>query len=205
MIITAIETWRKGKYLISLNDEPAFVLYSAEVKKYGLKEGEELGDAVWETILEETLIKRAKTRTLHLLDKMDRTEKQLREKLRENMYPEEAIDAAVEAAKRGNYLNDARYASQYAYEKSRQKSRKMIEMELISKGIDRRLVADALQELGDSDTGVIMKLIEKKCPDPSELDFQKEQKLIRFLLGKGFSMSDIRREISAWKEKTFDE
>ena len=43
MIITAIETWRKGKYLISLNDEPAFVLYSAEVKKYGLKEGEELG------------------------------------------------------------------------------------------------------------------------------------------------------------------
>ncbi len=201
MTVTAIETWRKGKYLISLNDEPSFVLYSSELKKYGLKEGDELDDALWESILQETLIKRAKSRTLHLLDKQDRTEKQLREKLKEGMYPEEAIDAAVEAAKRGNYLNDERFASQYAYEKSRVKSRKVIEMELINKGIDRQIVADAMQEIEDSDSGLVKKLITKKCTDPSELDFPAEQKLMRYLLGKGFSMSDIRREISEWKEE----
>ncbi len=200
MIITSIESRQKGRYLISLNDEPAFILYSSELKKYALKEGEELEDSLWETILRETLIKRAKSRTLHLLDKQDRTEKQLRDKLREGFYPEEAIDAAVEAAKRGKYLDDERYASQYAYEKTRTKSRRVVEMELLNKGIDRQMVEKAMEEIEESDSGLLQKLITKKCHDPSELDFMKEQKLIRYLLGKGFSMTDVKRELAVWKE-----
>ena len=93
MTITGIEPYRKGKYLIYLNDEASFVLYSSELKKYGLKVNNELTDELYRLILEETVIKRAKSRTLHILDRQDKTEKQLRMKLRENLYPEEAIDA----------------------------------------------------------------------------------------------------------------
>ena len=195
MYITKIEPYRKGKMLIYLNDEAAFVLYTAELKKYGLKENMELTDGLYRSILDETLIKRAKSRTLHILDRQDKTEKQLRLKLKENMYPEEAIDAAVEAAKAGNYLDDRRYARQYIIEKSRIRSRRQTEAELLGKGIRKDVIAEAMEELEDSissDLDLIEKIIRKKCPDTKLMDIGMTQKLMRYLTGKGFDIYDIR-------------
>ena len=196
MTITKIEQYRKGKYLVYLNDEASFVLYSAEIKKYGLKENIEMTDDMYRSILDETLIKRAKSRTLHILDRQDKTEKQLRLKLRENMYPEEAINAAVEAAKAGNYLNDGRYARQYILEKSRVRSKRQIEAELLGKGIHKEIIAESMDELGESissDLDLIEKIIFKKCPEPASMDFSMTQKLLRYLTGKGFDIYDIRK------------
>ncbi len=195
MTITGIEPYRKGKFLIYLNDEAAFVLYSSEIKQYGLKVDTELTDEIYRSILDEIVIKRAKRRTLHILDRQDKTEKQLRMKLRENFYPEEAIDAAVAAAKKGNYLNDERYARQYISDKSRSKSRRLIEAELLGKGIHKEIISEAMEELGesiDSDHDLIEKIIYKKCPDPENMDFSMTQKLLRYLTGKGFDIYDIR-------------
>ncbi len=82
MIVTAISEWRKGKYLISLNDEPSFVLYKSEIGRFNLKEGEELDQDNYDRIINEVLLKRAKSRTLHILDRNDKTEKELRDKLK---------------------------------------------------------------------------------------------------------------------------
>ena len=195
MIISRIEKYRKNKFLIYLNDEAAFALYAADIKQYGLKEDMELTDELYRSILDETLIKRAKSRTLHILDRQDKTEKQLRLKLRENLYPEEAINAAVEAAKAGNYLNDERYARQYIIEKSRVRSRRQIEAELLGKGIHKEIIADVIEELEEdvpSDLDLIEKIIYKKCDDPGKLDYTGTQKLLRYLTGKGFDIYDIR-------------
>ncbi|MCR5527225.1 MAG: recombination regulator RecX [Lachnospiraceae bacterium] len=195
MNITAIEPYRKGKVLIYLNDEPSFVLYISDVKQYQLTEGMEFEEDLYKRILTEVLFKRAKTRTLHLLDKQDRTEKQLRFKLKENMYPPEAIDEAVEAAKRGHYLDDERYARIYIREKSRVKSRRVIEEELKAKGIAKDIIVTAMEDQDegeDSDIILIEKLIKKKCHDISELDYAGTQKLMRYLSGKGFDIYDIR-------------
>ncbi|MCR5777511.1 MAG: recombination regulator RecX [Lachnospiraceae bacterium] len=200
MTITKIEPYKKGKVLVYLNDEPSFVLYSYEVKQYQLTEDMLLDDGVYTKILDEVLIKRAKSRTLHLLDRQDRTEKQLRAKLKENMYPDEAIDAAVEAATRGNFLNDERYACQYVRDKSRTKSKKVVEMELAGRGISKELIAKAFAEFEEeeeenSDLILIEKLIRKKCPDISLIDITEKQKLFRYLAGKGFVSSDIRKAL----------
>lgn len=195
MTITGIEPYRKGKYLIYLNDEAAFVLYAAELKRYGLKNDLEMTDELYRSILDETLIKRAKSRTLHILDRQDKTEKQLRMKLKEGLYPEEAIDAAVEAAKRGNYLDDGRYARQYILEKSRVRSRRQIEAELMGKGIHKEIIAEAMEEMGESVTSdqvLIEKIIFKKCSEPKAMDHSATQKLLRYLTGKGFDIYDIR-------------
>ena len=75
-------------------------------------------------------IRRAKLRALHLLTAMDRTEAQLREKLQAS-YNEEVVEAAVEYVKSFGYLDDERYVKVYIESKSRTKSRKQIEQELI--------------------------------------------------------------------------
>ena len=208
MIITSISEWRKGKYLISLNDEPAFVLYGTEIRRFRLKEGEELDQTVYEMILNEVLLKRAKSRTLHILDRYDKTEKELRDKLKEGMYPPEVIDAAVDAAKRGKYLDDLRYAVQYIYEKSSRKSRRMIEADLLNKGVSKECVDSAFlknsednDENGtDPESDLIRKLIKKRCPEPGEIDKESEQKLFRYLTGKGFEFGMVKRIFSLYRE-----
>ena len=209
MTVTGITEWKKDRMLISLNDEPSFVLYKREVKEYGIKEGEPLSDEKYEEILEKVLIKRAKSRTLHILDRFDKTEKELRDKLKDDMYPPEAIDAAVEAAKKGRYLDDLRYASQYIYEKSKSKSLKKIEAELTGKGIERDVLSEALNRFyeDEEESGVqredelITKIIEKKVPKGTTLDPEGEAKLIRHLLGKGFEYGKVRKILAAWQSE----
>ncbi len=203
MTITEIADKGRGRYIIYLNDAPAFVLKGSEIRQYKLREGEVLDEDLYLRILEEVLIKRAKSRALYILDGQDKTEKELRERLKKDLYPDEVVDAAVEAAKKGKYLDDTRYASQYIYEKSGKKSRKQIRLFLEGKGIERSVI-DAAFENADAENGekgedpeadLIGRLIDRRCPDVSGLDPIEEQKLIRFLMGKGFQYEKIRREL----------
>ncbi len=200
MTISEIAEKDRGRSIIYLNDEPAFVLKNSEVRELCLEEGEELTSEDERKILE-ILTKRAKSRTLHILDKADKTEKELREKLAGDLYPAEAIDAAVEAAKSGNFLNDERYASQYIYAKSGRKSRKQIKIFLENKGIEEHLIEKAFsafdeetsEEGEDPEDALIKKLIRKRLPEGGEPDPETKQKLIKYLMGRGFEYGKVKR------------
>ena len=56
--------------------------YKGELKRFGIKQGEDLTQENYEKIQNEVLLKRAKKRAMHLLEDMDRTESALRKKLR---------------------------------------------------------------------------------------------------------------------------
>ena len=77
------------------------------------------------------LSKRAKLRCMHLLERRDYTEKQLRDKLRlgKTQYPPEIIDEAIAYVKAYHYVDDARYARQYVECMKVKKSRRQIEQE----------------------------------------------------------------------------
>ncbi len=208
MIITGISPWKKDRQLITLDHESAFVLYDSEVRKYALKEGEDIDSAKYADILDNVLVKRAKSRTLHLLDRFDKTERELRDKLREDMYPGEAIDAAVEAAKKGRFLDDRRFTAQYIRDKSARHSLKRIEADLRRKGIDREILSEALREFEedqaengeDREEELILKLIEKRCPDPAAIDHEAEQKLLYYLSGKGFEPGKCRKLVERYRD-----
>ncbi len=203
MTVTDISEWKKGKYLIYLNDEPAFFLYVREVKDYNLKEGEELTPDKYEEILQNTLIKRAKSRTLHILDRYDKTEKELRDKLKADMYPSEAIDAAVEAAKSGKFLDDRRYAASYFESRSKRHSKKRIVADLTGKGISREILDDVIREASeteyengeDPEEELILKLIRKKAGRAREFHAEEEAGIYRYLLGKGFEYGRIKKSL----------
>ena len=56
------------------------------------------------------MIKQAKQKALSLLNYMDRTESQLRQKLKEKSFDDDAIDEAVDYVKSFGYINDTGYA-----------------------------------------------------------------------------------------------
>ncbi len=202
MTVTQIEPYPKGKGRVSvyLNDKFAFVLYKGELSQYGLEIGTTVDDRLYERILNETLFKRARKRGMNLLQKLDRTEADIRRKLSEGGYPQVAVDDAVEYLRSYRYIDDERYASEYIRCKSSSMSRKQIAMKLREKGIDKEVTEAAfarydeeLNEDGENaEYELLIKLIHKRCPQGVEsLDHAGRQKLYAYLYNKGFSVSDI--------------
>ena len=89
MLVTALEEYTKGRYKIYLDEQFAFVLYKGELRRFKIKLDFELSDSDYEEIINDIILKRAKRRTLYLLKDMDRTEQQVRNKLKEGFYPED--------------------------------------------------------------------------------------------------------------------
>lgn len=139
-------------------------------------------------------VKRAKLRALHLLTAMDRTEAQLREKLQAS-YCEEAVEAAIDYVKSFGYINDERYVRVYIESKSRTKSRKQIEQELIfQKGISKEAVQRGFEEAQMADIcEVIQKYMDKKKINPQTCDYEQKQKFFAYMLRKGFQIEDLKR------------
>lgn len=140
------------------------------------------------------LAKRAKLRCMHLLEKRDYTEKQLREKLRlgSTEYPEDVIEEALSYVKSFHYVDDARYASKYIECMRERKSRRRIEQELYQRGVDRELVSAAFEEAEEiNEEEMIRGWMEKKHFHPEEADQKEMQRMYGFLMRKGFSGSAV--------------
>ena len=138
-------------------------------------------------------IRRAKLRALHLLTAMDRTEAQLREKLKVS-YCEKTVEAAIEYVKSFGYLDDERYVKVYIESKSRTKSRKQIEQELIfQKGISRETVERGFENAEMADISeVIRKYMQKRRIDPENCDYEQKQKFYAYMMRKGFQIEDLK-------------
>jgi len=136
--------------------------------------------------------KRATKRAMHLLEKQDRTEYQLREKLTANGYPKESIEKAIEYVKGYRYVDDGRYAENYIRFHQSTKSRMKLRMDLLRKGIATELIESGLEKAYESDEKEqIRQLLEKKNLDIDTADTAQVRKMYQFLLRRGFRSSDI--------------
>ena len=113
MEITKIQALTKQKYRIFLDGESAFAVYKGELSRYHLEEGAVLPPEVYEELVNRVLKKRATLRAMHILERTDKTEAQLRRKLEESEYPKEAVESAIAYVTSYGYLDDRRYAEHY--------------------------------------------------------------------------------------------
>lgn len=196
--ITEITELSKSRYKIEVDGEYGFVLYRSELREYHIREGESLPEEFLEEILKEVLPRRAKLRGMNLLKSREYTEHQLREKLRQGMYPERVIDEAIEYLRSYHYIDDRRYAKDYIVYYSDSRSRGRIEQDLLRKGIHRNLIRAVYEEdLGEEklpdEVLLIKKLLDKKNYREESADYQEKQKMKAFLYRKGFSPDNIEK------------
>lgn len=195
MLITQISEVDKKRMMIRTDEAVSFVLYKGEVRKLALKEGEELPAEVYEEIRSEILIKRARKRAMFLLEKMDRTESQLRDKLRQGFYAEDIIEDAISYVKGYHYIDDTRYARNYVRCQKERKSKRQIKTDLLQKGVDRDVIDSAMESEyeAESEQELILKWIEKRHYSIENSDRKEKQKMYQFLMRKGFRSEDILR------------
>ena len=192
MYIERIEQLEKGRRRLVFETGERLVLYKGEIRSYDLSEGQDIPKTLYQELLFDVLGKRATKRAMHLLEKQDRTEYQLREKLRQNEYPKEAVEQAIAYVKSYHYIDDLRYATTYISYQQKKKSRQKLKMDLIAKGIEKSVIEQALDEVFDSDEQLkIRQLLEKKHYEPKECDRKEQQKIYQYLMRRGFKSSDI--------------
>ena len=78
-----------------------------------VKDGEEISDEQVEVILKGIILKRAKQKALSLLQSMDRTKSELRERLLRQDFPEKIADEAVRYVESFGYVDDRRYVESF--------------------------------------------------------------------------------------------
>lgn len=194
MTITDMEKIDNKKFKVYIDYEFVFVLYVTDIRKNGLKTDQEITPEKYEEILNDTVLRRAKQKSVAIIKYMDRTEKELRNKLKENMYTQNIIDKAIEYIKSCGYIDDVRYAFNYSENKKSQKSRQQIIMELVKRGISKEIIEEAVKEV--SDETAIKRAIRKKTDDIEGLSFEKKQKIAAYLYRKGFKSEDIKKSLS---------
>ncbi|MGN0341314.1 MAG: regulatory protein RecX [Roseburia sp.] len=168
------------------------ILYTGELRKYGLQEGARLPEEQYRELYYDVFGKRVKKRALALLEKMDRSEKNLRDKLRQNDYPEDLIEEAIAYTKQYHYIDDARYAEQYVACRQGEKSTLQLRQELMRKGIDRAVIDQVMEEgYVSDDREKIIAFLKKRGYDPEKADRSGQQKIYASLMRKGFRSEDI--------------
>ena len=84
----------------------------------------------------------------------------------------------------------------------RKKSRREIYAKLCEKGIEKEEIDQALEECYSEEDSreAIREILEKKGWIPGEMDDKDRQKMLGFLIRKGFSYDDIRQviQVSDW-------
>lgn len=202
LTVTSIEAVTKTKYRIQLDGQITFLLYKGELSRYCLSEGAQISREQYQEICCQTLQKRARLRAMHLLERMGRTEQQLREKLSSGEYPPEVIDGAINYVKSFGYINDLEYARNFILGRKERKSRKELYYLLLAKGVEKEQIEQALEECYPTEDvrNVILGFLKKKRYDPQTADPDTTKKIMASLMRKGFRYEDIRQviQVSEW-------
>lgn len=200
MIVTDIVEISKTKARVCVDDDISFALYKSELRKLAVKKGSELSSETYDMIMNEVLLKRAKLRCMNLLKSRDYSEYQLVTKLKQGLYPEEIIDAAVAYVVSYGYVDDIRYAKSYIECTSQSKSRRQIENDLVRRGISKDNIEQAYAQCSEEDSlaaeeELIHKLLDKRHFDRQKATYEESQKMVGFLYRRGFALDQIYKVI----------
>ena len=139
---------------------------------------------------------------LALLEFRDRTEWELRQKLKEREYSAEEIDETVLFLKEYRYLDDEAYVGRYIRSCATRKSRRQIRADLEHKGVSREIIDLQLQEKTVDEDSQIRKLLQKKGYVPGKRLEPTEYRRIMGALGRrGFSGEAIRKAMESMREE----
>lgn len=198
MTVTQITDITNKRCRVFVDEEFAFVLYKGELRRYHLREQEEIEQEIYDEIMTQVLPKRAKLRAMNLLKSREYTCRQLQDKLRDGGYPPPVIEEAVEYMKSYHYIDDERYARTYIEYSMEKKSRQKMIMDLQQRGIPRETVISILSELEEQgiesdEIQMMHRLLEKKKYDAKKADNAEKQRVFAYLYRRGFRTDNIRK------------
>jgi regulatory protein len=202
-VITAIANLRrKPRAEVHIDGVPGPTLRLDVIVMSKLAVGQELPPARRRELEDESQRLDAIETALRLLAMHQRSEKDLRDRLRRRGLRLAAVDAAVTRMQELGYLNDAAFARSYveARQASTPRSRRALSFELTRHGVERDLATEAVEELSDADAAY--SAAQRRLRALRNLDRDAfKRRLGNFLASRGFSYGTARLTIDrCWQE-----
>ncbi len=191
MEITDVAPLDKKRRKVYIDGQYAFPLYLSELRKYNIETGATLEESVYDDICS-LLMRRVRERILYLIADYDRSEQNIRQKISMAGYRGSFVDDAIDLLKEYGYIDDLRFARYYAESMRDTKGRSAfaISRSLYEKGISRDVIDTVMGELDIDEEAQILKALSSKGYNEDnirQIDDKERQKLISFLMRKGFS------------------
>lgn len=129
------------------------------------------------------------------------------EKMQQWAMTEAEQDQVMQRLISGKYVDDERYTRAFVHDKIHynQWGRRKIEQALWTKHIDADIVKSVLDEIDDASYIEILKplLKQKRKSVKAKNDYEQNQKLVRWAMGRGFTTDIIRQCIDVSDEDEF--
>ena len=202
MRITAIENQKNNqdRKSIFVDGEYTFSLTVEDLYKLDLSAGQEISCEELQHFMTVSSVSKCKSYVLKLLSRKLYTEKELRSKMQEKGFLQNACDEVICFLKEYGYINDLQYAKSYISDsvQLRKKGKRLIRMELLQKGIDENILLELLDDIETEE--VLDSLVEKKARSLDLGDRKNIKKVFDFCARRGYSYDEIRQAVNRFAE-----
>ena len=199
MIIASISVGRRDKEKLVIKTECGKYISARVDDAYMLRVGQEISEEKAEelnALFSKTLAKKSAARTLA---RRSVSKHELSKKLREKGFSDEDTSDAVEWFSEHGFVDDEAYAKALCeYYTNRGYGEGRLREEFYRRGIAREIWEEIFEAL-PSRTDDIRALVEKKLHG-EEMTKEKKQKIVAFLLRRGFGYGEIRDAMGNMEE-----
>lgn len=174
---------------VFIEERFSFALDAGLAIDRGLRPDLVLNAAELEELLREDGDARAYARALSFLGFRPRAEKEIRERLARDEWPETVITRVIERLRGDKLVDDAAFASQWAQSRGRKLGSLRLRQELQQKGVGREEIAAALPDL-DTETESAIEAARNKWENWSGYEARdRREKTLQWLQRRGFRFS----------------
>ncbi len=200
MIITSLIKDKRHLTKLILSDGTEILIDNDVCIENSLYTGMEVEPEFIKELKFDSDYKRAKSRALWYLDRMDYTEKALSEKLIKAGISKRAVAAVMANLVEFSMIDDRRFAERYAERLIEQNTSKREALnKMYLKGIPYDLAKEVLDEIDSDEESQIAELIDRKYA--SKLSAENgTQKVFAALIRKGFSYSAVRAAMKKYND-----
>lgn len=201
--ITALTAQKKNPNRINVFLDGEFAFGLSRITAAWLRIGEILSEERITRLKEQDGLEIAYQRALELLSYRPRAEKEIRQRLTEKGFSEDAVETVLVRLRSAGLVGDAEFARAWAENRAvfRPRSRRMVAAELRLKGVGQEMIEQALSEL-PVDDALAYDVAKKYARKIEGLDWENFRKKMTGHLGrKGFgygTVAEVTRKV--WQE-----
>lgn len=200
--ITSVEKNKKNKDRLSIyiDDRFSFTISEEDYLTLNLYEKTEISEETIEYIKDTLNFREARSKAVRYLSLKLRTEKEVREKLLNQGYDPDCTTKVIDDLKAIGYINNKLYAQKYLFDRSklRPASKRMMKLELLSRGIEEETADEVLADWKVEDSSVAESLLKRKFGKYDMSDKKILRKAYMFLVHRGFSRDTIKEALKAF-------
>ncbi len=202
-VVTALVSQKRNAQRINVFIDGEYAFSLSRIVAAWLKVGQFLTDEKIEQLKHEDTREVAMQSALRLISIRPRSEAEIRERLQSKNFPENIVESVLSRLKESGLLGDIEFARMWSEQRQvfRQKSRKVIAMELRQKGVTDEIIQEVLAESPEDDQTAYL-AAQKYQRRINHLDKKNFlQKMITYLARRGFSY-EVSRDTAnrLWEE-----